>query len=248
MAKTTTALKLTRYDKNPILGPVPGSSWESAYVTNPGAWYDGEKVSLLYRAGPNTPEHPIYFGLATSKDGYNFTKAQGEPVMGPSADGFDAGCVEDPRIIQFGKTYFVTYAARMFFPGRYWDKSAGLQDFNPPLPPEAPYAARANITRSGLAMTEDFKKWLRCGPITPANVDDRDVIIFPERIDGSFAMLHRPATWVGPEYGCLKPSMWISFSEDLLNWENDHLLARPHYEWESRKIGGSTPPLRTDAG
>jgi predicted GH43/DUF377 family glycosyl hydrolase len=248
MGKATATFKLTRFEQNPILGPDTGAEWESAYVTNPGAWYDGKKVWLLYRAGPDTPQHPIYFGLATSTDGFHFKREQTQPIFGPSTDGFDAGCVEDPRIIQFGSTYFVTYAARMFYPGRYWDKSTGLQDFNPAMPPEAPFAVRANITRSGIALTNDFKTWHRCGPITPANVDDRDVILFPERVDGSFVMLHRPSSWVGEEYGCQKPSIWLSVSDDLLNWETDHLLAQPHYAWESRKIGGSTPPIRTEAG
>ena len=41
------------------------------------------KVYMLYRAGPDTTEHPIYFGLAESSDGFRFTKSDTNPVFGP---------------------------------------------------------------------------------------------------------------------------------------------------------------------
>ena len=40
----------------------------------------------------------------------------------------------------------------------------------------------------------------------------------------------------------------MSFSDDMMVWEEDHILAQPHFWWESRKIGGSTPSLRTNKG
>lgn len=241
-------MKLKRYDGNPILGPVPGSTWQSACNTNPAAWYDGKKVHLLFRGGPDDNVHRIYFGLAESEDGFHFRRVSDEPVFGPSDNGFDGGAIEDPRIIQFGDTYFVTYAARMYPPGPYWKKIMGLNAHNPTFPEETPLAVRWNITRSGLAATKDFKTWHRFGPITSASVDNRDAIIFPEKIRGRFFMLHRPGTWTGKRYGCEKPSIWISSARDMLCWKNDHLLAQPVFDWESQKIGGSAPPIKTDKG
>lgn len=241
-------LKLERFAGNPILTPDRRCAWERACTTNPGAWYDGRTVRMLYRAGPDTAAHPIYFGLAESRDGFHFKRVSRQPVFGPSADGFDAGCVEDARIVKFGDTYAVVYAARAFPPGAYWKKNISLTAFTPALPAEAPAAARHNLTRSGLALTRDFKTWHRLGPITDATVDNRDAILFPERIGKQFALLHRPATWTGPRYGCDRPSMWISLSPDLLAWEQHHLLATPAYDWEALKIGGSTPPIKTPRG
>lgn len=234
-------MKLQRYENNPIIQPVPGT-WEDICTCNPAAWYDGTKVSLLYRGGKDCDEHPISFGLAESADGFNFKRVSDQPVFGPSENGWDAGCIEDPRIVKFGEDYLVTYAARMFPPAAYWRKKFPLNAFNPPLPAEAPLAARENLTRSGFALTRDFHKWHRLGPVTPADADDRDAIIFPEKIGDEFVMLHRPATWGK------KPSMWLSFGEDLLSWREEHLLAEPAFDWECRKIGGSTPPIKTDRG
>jgi predicted GH43/DUF377 family glycosyl hydrolase len=241
-------VKLKRYDGNPILRPNPDVLWENICACNPGAWFDGHKVTLLYRAGPDTDEHPIFLGLAESSDGLNFKRLSDKPVFAPSENGFDAGCVEDPRIVKYGNVFFVTYAARMFYPGAYWRKTFALNQFNPPLPDASPRAARENLTRTGLAATENFRTWYRMGPITPATVDNRDVILFPEPVDDEYLMLHRPATWIGPEYGCAKPSIWLSYGQDLLSWREDHILAQPHFNWESAKIGGASPPIKTRHG
>lgn len=243
-------MRLTKYSKNPILSPDRKSSWESACTCNPAAWYDGRKVHLLYRAGPDNNRHPIYVGLAESTDGFTFKRVSNKPVFGPSKDGFDAGCIEDPRVIRLGDVFCLTYAARMFPPGPYWKKTMPLNAYVPDSMKgdTAPAAVKWNLTRSGLATTTDFRHWNRLGPITSAVVDDRDAIIFPEKIGGRFVMIHRPSSWVGRKYGCEKPSIWMSFSDDLLNWPEEHLLAQPLFDWEAGKIGGSTPPIRTDKG
>ncbi len=241
-------MKLTRYAGNPILSPNPANSWEALVATNPGAWLDPEtgKVTMLYRAAGADVEHRIYLGLAESDDGCTFRRVSDQPAFSPSVDGFDAGCVEDPRIVKFGDWFYVTYASRPFPPGQYWESGAKLGRI--PAPPEWPWALRENATATGLAITKDFRTWIRAGRMTNPTVDDRDVILFPEKIRGRFAMLHRPMDWVGPKYGTEYPAMWISFSEDMLDWRDSRMLATATLPWENKKVGGNTPPMRTDAG
>ncbi|HPY77825.1 MAG TPA: hypothetical protein PLQ45_08295 [Anaerohalosphaeraceae bacterium] len=241
-------MKLIRYKNNPILSPNPKNSWESFVTTNPGAWYDPDEgqVKMLYRAAGEDEEHVIRFGLAVSQNGYDFQRVSDRPVFGPSADGFDAGCVEDPRIVKMGSYYYITYAARFYPPGKYWLVAGKPQKWKN-SPSEFPYAVRENATATGLAITRDFKTWIRAGRMTHPLVDDRDVILFPEKIGGKFVMLHRPMDWTGPQYGTTDPAMWISFSEDLLVWSESTLLAKAEYDWEY-KIGGNTPPIRTRHG
>jgi beta-1,2-mannobiose phosphorylase / 1,2-beta-oligomannan phosphorylase len=244
-------MQLKRFEGNPILSPRPGSAWESLVTTNPGAWYDEteQQVYLLYRAAGDDEGHRIHFGLATSKDGRHFERASDQPVFSPSQDGFDAGCVEDPRLIKIGDWYYITYASRPFPPGRYWLNTGHQADFHSVMyPPEFPCAVRNNQTSTGLALTKDFRTWIRAGRLTSPMVDDRDVILFPEKIGGKFYMLHRPMNWVGPEYGTEYPAMWISSSDDLLSWRSSKLLMKAEYAWENQKIGGNTPPVRTEAG
>ena len=177
---------LKRYEGNPILSPHPGHLWEDLAVFNPAAWYDDEKkeVILLYRAAEDRPEYRCWFGLATSKDGYNFERAGDGPVLGPSGDGFDGATIQDPRITKMGDWFYVTYACRPFPFGLFWHPEIRKRFVTPDVPPEFPRHLRTNATLTGLAMTKNFKTWRRAGWITDPVLDDRDAILFPEKING----------------------------------------------------------------
>jgi predicted GH43/DUF377 family glycosyl hydrolase len=218
-------------------------------TTNPGAWYEEETgtVTLLYRAAGADPEHKICLGLATSKDGVHFERVSDQPVFGPSSNGFDAGCVEDPRIVRMGAHYYITYASRPFPPGQYWLPDEERTYLPPTCPPDYPQLLRENQTITGLALTQDFRRYIRAGRLTNPMVDDRDVILFPEKVKGKYVLMHRPMTWVGKEYGTEHPAMWISTGDDLLDFKNSQILVKAKYDWE-HKIGGNTPPIKTQHG
>ncbi len=242
--------QLHRFEGNPILSPNPDNAWEALVTTNPGAWVDPETndVCLLYRAAGNDPQHRVVLGMARSKDGFNFERCSDQPVFGPSADGFDAGCVEDPRIVQIEDCYYITYAARATSPGQYWIMPESRRDWvADKLPEDVPWCIRENHTSTGLAITRDFKTFIRAGRMTSASVDDRDVIIFPEKIGGKYYMMHRPMQWAGEAYGTDSPTMWISSGTDLLDMGSSKILIKSKYDWET-KLGGNTPPIRTKHG
>lgn len=240
-------MKLTKYKGNPILLPNHKNAWEKSVVCNPGAWHENGTTYLLYRAAGTDKEHKIHFGLATSKDGFKLKRVSDKPVLSPSADGYDAGCVEDARIVKMGGYFLITYACRPFPPGRYWQKG-----FEIPRPlrayKELPRFMRENLTLSALLVSKDLRTFQRMGYITSPDDDDRDVILFPEKIGGKFVMLHRPADWTGLKYGCEKPSIWLAFSDNLMTWQAHSLLAQSRSDWEYKKIGGSTPPIKTEEG
>lgn len=242
-------MKLSKFEGNPILSPLEKNEWESLVTCNPGVIYDNEIFYMLYRAAGNDPEHVIRLGLATSRDGLHFERASDEPVFGPSLDGPDSGCVEDPRIVKFDTEYYITYAYRPYAPGQYWNFGHD-EVLLPKCGKEMPLAVSQNLGNTGLAVTTDFKEFRRLGRITSPILDDRDVIFFPEKVKGKFVMLHRPKQYVGKSYGVDFPSIWLKFSEDLLDWQGQEsylLLGGQKNTWEE-KIGGSTPPLRTDKG
>ena len=240
-------VKLKRFEGNPILSPDSRHTWESFVTTNPGAWYDPEagRVTLLYRAAGEDPEHVVRFGLAVSSDGIHFERFE-KPVLSPSLDGLDGGCLEDPRIVKMGAYYYITYATRTFPPGEYWLHEGACYK-NPECADEFPLCVKENHTTSHLLITKDFKTFIRGGMLTNPMFDDRDVILFPEKIGGKFYMLHRPMEWCGEQYGTPNPAIWISSAEDLLNFGNPSLLAKAVFPWE-RKIGANTPPIKTEFG
>ncbi len=243
-------IKLERYIGNPILSPNPESEWESLVTTNPAVWYEQQtgEFWMLYRAAGNDIEHRIFFGLAKSRDGYRFERVSDQPVFGPSADGFDMAGVEDPRLVKFGEHYFLTYACRPIYMRQYW-KNENNRSYRPENPPEYfPRKLRFNLTSTGLAISTDLKTWTRAGLLTDPRCDDRDVILFPEKVKGKFVTLHRPIEWCGQGFENSEPAMWIAFSDDLLEPKSLKLLAQAKYDWEGLKIGGSAPPLKTDDG
>lgn len=242
-------MKLKKFEGNPILSPNPASDWESLVTCNPGVIFDKGVFYMLYRAAGNDEGHVIRFGLATSTDGFRFERQSEQPVFVPSIDGPDGGCVEDPRIIKLDDTFYITYAYRPYAPGQYWKFEHDVV-FKPQCSESAPCVIKENMGNSGLACTRDFKTFRRLGRLTSSVLDDRDVILFPEKIKGKYVMMHRPKQYVGNGYGVKYPSIWLKFSDDLLNWEEQesHLLMTGIDDTWEEKIGGSAPPIKTSKG
>ena len=68
--------------------------------------------------------------------------------------------------------------------------------------------------------------------------------IFPEKVGGKYIALHRPNN-----SGFGRASIWYAESPDLLHWGNHKCIVRPRdTQWESLKIGGGAPPIRTPEG
>ncbi|OJV76742.1 MAG: glycosidase [Bacteroidia bacterium 44-10] len=242
-------MKLKKYRGNPILSPNEDNEWEALVTCNPGVIYDDGVFYMLYRAAGNDENHVIRLGLATSNDGFNFKRVLDQPAFSPCENNYDAGCVEDPRIVKMGDEFYITYAYRPFPPGQYWRFDHDVVNV-PDCGSDTPMALAKNLGNTGLTITRDFIHYRRLGRITSPVLDDRDVILFPEKINGKYVLLHRPKQYVGEKYGVNYPSIWIKFSDDLLNWEDKEshlLLTGIEGTWEE-KIGGSTPPLKTEKG
>ncbi|MDR0426836.1 MAG: hypothetical protein LBH24_06695 [Clostridiales bacterium] len=241
---------LVRYAENPILKADPANAWEDLCVLNPAVIYDEKrkKFVMLYRAAGHDVEHRIYFGLAESEDGFHFERVSAQPALSPNPDDADGGCLEDPRLVQIDGVYYVVYAARAYAPGRYWlsDEEYEKLGYRPETTPaSAPYFQHKNNTVSYLAATKDFKRWKRLGRITDARFDDRDVLIFPERVNGKFVRISRPKI---PGAPVKMPSVWITFSDDLLEWGEPKVLFTGEQWWETARIGAGCPPIKHKKG
>lgn len=245
-------MKLNRFEGNPILSAHPEHPWEDLAVFNPAAWLDERtgEVWLLYRTAESGPEYKCWFGLARSRDGLNFERVSDQPALSPSGEGFDGATIQDPRIVQMGDWFYVTYACRHFPFGQFWVPEVKQRFARPDVPDEFPRYLRLNATLTGLAMTKDFKRWIRAGWLTDPNLDDRDAILFPEKVNGKFVLMHRPLEWVGPAYGTEQACAWIKFADDLLAFPQapSRLLIKQRYPWETFKLGINTPPIKTPHG
>ena len=96
---------------------------------------------------------------------------------------------------------------------------------------------------TGLASTTDFTTFARHGVIFPP--PNRNVTIFPEKIDGRYAALHRPM----PE-GLGQHAIWTATSTDLKAWGEHRLVATPRASGigTTAKVGGGAVPFRVHVG
>ncbi len=115
-----------------------------------------------------------------------------------------------------------------YLEGRYWITYTAVSENGPGV---------------GLAVTTDFRGVERVGMILPP--PNKDVCLFPERINGKYQLLHRPMV---SEIG--KPSVWLAESPDLIYWGNHQFVFGPRHEmpWEGGKIGAGPQPILTDEG
>lgn len=92
-----------------------------------------------------------------------------------------------------------------------------------------------------LALTDDFRRFERLGLVMQP--DDKDAALLPRRINGRFALIHRPVT----DYAA---HVWISFSPDLRNWGEHKLVlpARVGAWWDANRVGLSPPLIETADG
>ncbi|XAM00247.1 hypothetical protein OT109_02435 [Phycisphaeraceae bacterium D3-23] len=94
-----------------------------------------------------------------------------------------------------------------------------------------------------LISTQDFVAFERRGVILPP--DNKDVLLFPEKVGGRYAMLHRPM----PSMKFAPPRVWFAESDEFTHWGGHRPVEGVSLGGAFRdRVGGSTPPIRTDRG
>jgi predicted GH43/DUF377 family glycosyl hydrolase len=108
------------------------------------------------------------------------------------------------------------------------------------------YFTYVSVSRHGactsLASTVDFRSFERHGVIFCS--ENKDVVLFPEKIGGEYAAIHRP----NPSTPFNRPEMWTATSPDLRNWGRHACLHGGGGAWETGRVGAGTPPVRVADG
>jgi predicted GH43/DUF377 family glycosyl hydrolase len=229
--------QLERHEQNPIVEPREKNFWEMKATFNPGAVYADRRVHLLYRAIGGGDVSVL--GYASSDDGFtiierphepayvpNITKKPkpGEPVALPaycSGGGWNGGC-EDPRLTLIDNTVYLMYTS---FDG--WGS--------------------IRIALSSIDV-EDFlkKRWKWTGPslISPPDEINKNWVLFPEKINGKFAILHS-----------ISPDVLVDYFDSLDALRSEQTVIRSRYDrvsrtgsWDSWIRGAGPPPIKTKLG
>ncbi len=102
--------------------------------------------------------------------------------------------------------------------------------------------SRLGIVTCRLA-TKDFRTFERHGAIM--HPDQKDVVLFPEKIGGKYMALTRP---MPGSFGRVL-GIWLAESPDLVHWGNHRPVAGPrHGMWDEMRVGASLVPIRVDGG
>ncbi|MCL5006607.1 MAG: hypothetical protein M1153_00450 [Patescibacteria group bacterium] len=214
----------SRPKENPILSPLKNSSWETTATFNPAAIYLENKVHLVYRA--MSADNTSVMGYAQSPDGIRISYRSPDPIYTPrepfeqkTQPGGNSG-TEDPRLVKIGSKIYMFYTA---FDGK-----------NPP---------RVALT---WIKDADFlkRKWNWATPvlISPPGIDDKDACMFPEKIKGKYAIIHRSGDDIDLSF-----HKNLDFEKD--GWLEEYRWVMPRRGfWDSRKVGAAAPPLKTKEG
>ena len=102
--------------------------------------------------------------------------------------------------------------------------------------------SRFGITTSR-STTTDFRTFEPHGVMLYP--DQKDVVLFPERIGGRYFTFTRPM----PGSFSRVLGIWLAESDDLIHWGRHRLLAVPRPGlWDEARIGASCTPFRVDQG
>ena len=94
----------------------------------------------------------------------------------------------------------------------------------------------------GLAKTDDFKTFIQLeNPFQPPN---RNAVIFPRKINGQYALYHRPSDRGHTPFG----DIYYSVSPDLIYWGKHRHVFGPAGGWQSTKVGPGPSPIETKEG
>ncbi len=127
---------------------------------------------------------------------------------------------EDPRISCMDGTFYVPYTA---------------------------YSKRG--PRIALASTKDFLRFEKYGLVGPDR-NDKDCVLFPEKINDQVALLHRLQSNVQIAY--FESLEALGDSREFWNGYVRHFesfeVIRSRFPWEKRKVGVGSPPIKTERG
>lgn len=205
---------LERLATNPLVRPSDISFVRASGTFNPGVTVDraSDRVVLLVRVFEGASRRSL-LGLALSADGEHIDEVWDRPAVGRDAP-YENWGVEDARVTYLAdeKRYAITYT--------------GYSRDGP---------------RVCLITTDDLlspSRYRRHGPRIAG--ENKNCVIFPEKIDGQYVILHRPM----PRIVCIR----VDSLED--DWPVDGVALvgpRPN-TWRSARVGAGAPPVRTDIG
>jgi len=222
------ARTFTRAVENPILA-ARGEGFESRDVFNTAAIELNGSIYLLYRAMDAANTSTI--GLAISKDGITIDERLSAPVYAPRED-FEkkrggatgnSGC-EDPRIVRIPSTSLGTSADILYMTYTAYD---GVH---------SPAGAVSSISVDDF-LARRWQMWSTPFLLTPDNVDDKDLVLLPEKIKENYLLYHRVNNLI-----CADVLPDLSSGKRVSRCIE--VIGPRLGMWDGAKVGSAAPPIK----
>lgn len=233
-------LHVHRSTHNPVLAPDPSHWWESEAVFNPAAVVYDNKIHLFYRALGGDGISRI--GYAVSNDGVHFDRYP-NPAYEPGkqhvpqrtklsyatlsystniyASGGGWGGSEDPRAVIIDGRLFLTFTAF-----ENWGS-----------------ARISLITLPSKDMLDQHFAWSKSTFLSPPHEVQKNWVLFPEKINGKFVVLHN--IW---------PKVEIAYVDNIEALEEEGYIKSTFVRhetpgrWDAVIRGAGAPPIKTKDG
>ena len=205
---------LERLGSNPLVRPSQISYTHATGAFNPGAvvHHASGKVVLLVRVF-EADTRKSSLAIALSADGEHIDEIWDRAAIG-RVEPYEEWGVEDARVtwLEDEGRYAITYTG---------------------YSPEGPRVCL--ITTDDLLAPERYR---RHGPRVAG--ENKNCVIFPEKVDGQYVILHRPM----PRIVCVR----VSSLESTWPESGVPLVGPRPGTWRSSRVGAGAPPIRTDIG
>jgi predicted GH43/DUF377 family glycosyl hydrolase len=233
-------LALIRASENPLLEPRGQHWWESEAVFNPAAFVHDGRVHVLYRAMGGDGVSRI--GYASSADGVHFDERLPFPV-------YDRGPGFDPKKSR-GYWRPLSYNTDLYASGGGW---GGCEDPRAVCIDDHLYmtfgifecwqSMRLAVTALPLEkLKERLWHWAPHVVMSPKDETHKNWVLFPEKINGKFAILH-----------ALTPEISIEYVDEIASLASEPIQSNNQRSgrkgaWDAFVRGAAAPPLRTADG
>lgn len=235
-------IHLERFESNPVLEPITKHSWEAFATFNPAALFLDGRVHLLYRA--QGYDGLSVLGYASSTDGIRIDERLDRPAFISSrpfdtisttqgnatqyiSGGGTSGC-EDPRLVEIDGSVYLIYIA--------------FDGINPPG------VALSYISKKNF-LAKRFK-WSQPTLISRPKQIQKNWVLFPEKINGKFVVLHGLSPKIRIEYiNDPKKLGHGKYIESLSSHGGGgYIEAKRLDAWDNIVRGVGAPPLKTKYG
>lgn len=245
---------MVRIEKLGVVLSSTDHPFESMGVLNPAIIQEGNTIKMIYRAFKEGNFSTL--GYCEFIDPTAVSLRNSKPIFIPE-EKYEKHGVEDPRVVKIEDLYYLTYTG---YDGRNALGCLAVSEDLNSFERKGIITPRASLISYQLALENNKNLPIKYFEHLQTYIDrdlmgktkfkvwDKDVLLFPEKVNGDFFMLHRllpGIQWVKfNKISDLNKEFWKEYLFEL----NQYILMDPLFDYENMHIGAGAPPVRTDSG